>query len=460
MRENLRKSGIDIIGDVPWGTHFCQFYQIKEDLMDTMIPYFKAGLENNEFCIWITSQTLEVEEAKEALRKAVLNFDTYLENGQIEFIPYTNWYLKESSFDPERILNDLIEKLNKALANGYDGLRLNEYAFWLKEGDWNGFVNYEEKIDSIIENYQIIALCTYSLDNCNAVRIIDVIANHRFTLIKREGKWEQIESSKRKIADEERLNLVSIVEYSNDAVITKSLDGIITSWNKGAEQIYGYSAREVLAKPISILEPSILVEETEELAELIKQGDKIHSYETLRLRKDGTIINVSLTLSPVYNSSGKLTAISVIARDVTKSKKEGEKLRKSEERYRVVTEQTGQVVYEYDSRTDKYSWAGAIEEVTGYSFEELQKFGKDFWIKNIHRVDMNHVNKKFKNVRMTGGRFKEELRLRKKDGTCIYIENSGLCLTDHEGQHYGAIGVLKDITSAKIAEIQLQESER
>ena len=196
------------------------------------------------------------------------------------------------------------------------------------------------------------------------------------------------------------------------------------------------------------------------MAELIKQGDKIHSYETLRLRKDSTIINVSLTLSPVFDATGKLTAISIIARDITKSKKAEEELRKSEERYRIVTEQTGQVIYDYDSRIDKYSWAGAMEEVTGYSFEELQKFGKDFWIKNIHRTDKNHVDEKSRNLRLTGGRFKEELRLRRKDGTCIYIENSGVCLTDHEGQPYGAIGVLKDITGTKLAEIQLKESER
>ncbi|MDQ1253156.1 MAG: hypothetical protein QG646_2304 [Euryarchaeota archaeon] len=459
MREKLRNSGIDIIEDVPWGTHFCQFYQTKEDLMDIMVPYFKTGLENNEFCIWVTSQPLEIEEAKEALRRDVPNFNTYLENGQIEFIPYTHWYLKEGRFDPEGVLNGLVEKLNHALENGYDGLRLTEYTFWLKEEDWDGFVNYEKEIDRIIENYRIIDLCTYSLNSFNAIGIIDVIANHRFALIKRKGNWEQIESSKRKIAEEERLNLAGIVEYSNDAIITKSLDGIIISWNKGAEQTYGYSAREVMGKPISILEPSILVEETEELAELIKQGDNIRNYETLRLRKDGTIINVSLTLSPVFDTNGKLTAISVIARDITKSKKAEEELRKNEERYRIVTEQTGQVVYDYDSRTDKSSWAGAIEEVTGYSFEELQKFGKDFWIKNIHRADTNHMDEKFQNVRETGGRFKEELRLRKKDGTCIYIENSGICLTDHEGLPYGAIGVLKDITSAKIAENQLQENE-
>jgi len=101
MKGQLRKSGIDIIGDIPWGTHFCQFYQTKEDLIDILVIYFKAGLENNELCIWVTSQALEVEEAKEALGKAVPDIDVYLERGQIEIIPYTQSYLKDNPFDSE-----------------------------------------------------------------------------------------------------------------------------------------------------------------------------------------------------------------------------------------------------------------------------------------------------------------------------------------------------------------------
>ena len=202
MNQNLRNSGIDIIGDVPWGTHFCQFYQTKEDLMDILVPYFKAGLENNEFCMWVTSQPLDVEDAIEALREAVPDIDVYLERGQIEIIPYTHWYVKEGVFDSERVLNGWVEKLNQALANGYDGLRLTGNTFWLEKEDWNDFVDYEEEVDRVLGNYQMVALCTYCLNRCNAKEIIDVVVNHQFTLIKREGKWEQIESSKRKEAEE------------------------------------------------------------------------------------------------------------------------------------------------------------------------------------------------------------------------------------------------------------------
>ena len=184
------------------------------------------------------------------------------------------------------------------------------------------------------------------------------------------------------MAEEKKELLASIVESSNDAIGTLSLDGIITSWNKGAVQIYGYPLEEVLGKSVSIVAPPYLEKETINLIEKANQGEKIRNFETLRLRKDGKIINVSLTFSPVYDASEELTAISIIARDITESKKAEEKLRKSEERYRIVTKQTGQVVYEYDLRTDKGNWAGALEEVTGYSLEELQKFGKDFWVTN------------------------------------------------------------------------------
>jgi PAS domain S-box-containing protein len=202
MEQKLRKSGIDIIGDAPWGTHFCQFYQTKEDLIDILVPYFKTGLENNEFCMWVTSQPLEVGEAKEVLRRAVPDIDAYLEKGQIEIIPYTHWYVKDGVFNSERVLNGWVEKLNQALANGYDGLRLTGNTFWLEKEDWNDFVDYEEEVDRVLGNYQMMALCTYSLDRCNATEIIDVVINHQFALVKKEGKWEQIESSKRKMAEE------------------------------------------------------------------------------------------------------------------------------------------------------------------------------------------------------------------------------------------------------------------
>ena len=227
MTEKPRKSGIDIIGDIPWGTHFCQFYQMKEDLMDILVPYFKAGLENNEFCFWVISQPSGVEKAKEALKKAVLDIDVYLEKGQIEIIPFNYWHVKEDRsgsekdgldlgeglFDSERALSIWVEKLNWALESGYDGLRLSENAFWPGKKDrkdfkkdWNDFIDYEVKLDLAVRNCRMIYLCTYSLNRLKAAEIIDMVANHQFTLVNREGNWELIERSRNKKLEEEALH--------------------------------------------------------------------------------------------------------------------------------------------------------------------------------------------------------------------------------------------------------------
>lgn len=111
--------------------------------------------------------------------------------------------------------------------------------------------------------------------------------------------------------------LASIVESSDDAIITKTSKGLITSWNKGAERIYGYSTNEVVGKPISILIPPGQVDEVPEILERIKRGESIHHYETVRRRKDGRLIHVSVSISPVKDQEGKVIGASTIARDVT-----------------------------------------------------------------------------------------------------------------------------------------------
>ncbi|MEW6214863.1 MAG: MEDS domain-containing protein [Nitrospirota bacterium] len=193
MVEKLRKTEVDIVGDLPWGTHFCQFYQTKEDLIDILVPYFKAGLKNNEFCMCGTSQPLGEEEAKEAMRKSLPDFDQCLKSGQIEIIPHTEWYLKDGVFNSQRVLNSWFGKLDQALAKGYNGMRLAGNMFWSEKRDWIDLADYEEELNNLIGKYRMIAICTYYLDKCGAYEVIDVIRNHQFALIKREGKWAIVE---------------------------------------------------------------------------------------------------------------------------------------------------------------------------------------------------------------------------------------------------------------------------
>jgi PAS domain S-box-containing protein len=196
--DRLRRSGIEVVGSVPWGTHFCQFYATKEDLIEALVPYFREGLQAHEFCMWVTSAPLQVEEATQALRIAVPDLDQYINSGQMEILDYTQWYTKKGAFDAGIVLQGWMDKLQAALQRGFEGLRLTGNTFWLEQSDWDDFYRYEEVVNSVIGQHRMLAVCTYSLEKCGAKEIIDVIDNHQFALIKRAGRWEIIESAHRK----------------------------------------------------------------------------------------------------------------------------------------------------------------------------------------------------------------------------------------------------------------------
>jgi signal transduction histidine kinase len=208
VEQVLRPSGIDVIGSVPWGTHFCQFYETRDDLVDVLVPYFRAGLEAGEFCMWITSEPLAADAARWQLAQAMPDFEQHLARGAVEILPHDRWYLLEGGFDQERVLAGWVARLEDALSSGFAGLRLSGNTFWLEKSDWSDFAAYEDAVNDVIGHYRMIALCTYSLDRCNASEVLDVVRTHQFALIKRRGSWELIESSERKRAiDEiERLN--------------------------------------------------------------------------------------------------------------------------------------------------------------------------------------------------------------------------------------------------------------
>jgi PAS domain S-box-containing protein len=195
MEAPTRRTGIDVIGNVPWGTHFCQFYQTKQDLIDILAPYFRQGLADDEFCMWITSEPLEVDEATAALRSVVPALDEYIRSDQIEILDYTQWYVRNGAFDADDVLGGWVDKLEGALDRGYEGLRLTGNTFWLEDKDWADFTAYEEAANRVIGRYRMLAICTYSLEKCGAPEIMDVVSNHRFALVKRAGRWQMIESS-------------------------------------------------------------------------------------------------------------------------------------------------------------------------------------------------------------------------------------------------------------------------
>lgn len=486
MGTNIRSSGIDIIGDVPWGTHICQFYDTKEDLTDILVPYFKAGLENNELCLWVTSQPLEVEEAKEALRRTVSDIDIYLERGQIEIIPYKDWYLKNGFLDSERVISCLAEKFNQAVANGYDGLRVTENTFWLQRESWNDFICYEKEVDRVIGNYLIIGICNYSFDRHISTELIDVVSIHRFFLIKTKGKWERIDNFERKKA-ERALNS----EKRFRKVFTQTAAGLfVVSPIIGCQEvndrfceITGHSREELVSKHWRQL---VHPEDQEEVASALDRllnGEITYFVNELRfIRADGEIIWVRLNISFLQDyengMDGQLKLIGVVE-DITKRKKEEEVLKKVhahleekvkkraaelEEAYNSLKESEQSLTeaqkmaqignWKWDQVAGEIHWSSELFRIFGLT---PQKIGLPFneVLNYTHPDDRNYVYDAVKKA-FNGEPFDIEFKIVLANGEERTVHAQAEVIFNEENAPVQMKGIIQDITERKKAEEKIQ----
>src|SRR5260221_1672528 len=194
MTAPLRKTGIPFVGDSPWGTHFCHFFETKQDLLDTLVPFFKAGLEARELCLWIVAEPLTGGEARSALRGIVPGLDRFLANGMIEIHAASEGYLRTRAIDLEALIDAWDRKLAQALHKGFAGLEANGSAAWLQAEHWRDFSEYEETFNAWIADKPMIVCCSYPLATGSATAILDVARTHSFAIANRNGAWEVVET--------------------------------------------------------------------------------------------------------------------------------------------------------------------------------------------------------------------------------------------------------------------------
>ncbi|HEV3332148.1 MAG TPA: MEDS domain-containing protein [Bryobacteraceae bacterium] len=204
----LRRTGIGVVGDVPWGTHFFMFHETPEDLLDILTPFFQAGLESNELCLWVISEPFDAETARDSLAAVIGGFDRYLDRGNIQILSGREWYMTDDELDLDRVTQNWKDKMSYALSNGYAGLRLSADTAWLEKKHWKAFAAYEDEVNHAIGDWPMIALCTYPLRGAAAAEILDVTRTHQFAIARRNRQWEMVETSELKQAKAEiqRLN--------------------------------------------------------------------------------------------------------------------------------------------------------------------------------------------------------------------------------------------------------------
>lgn len=203
MITELRQTGLDLVGDVPWGTHLCSFYDTKEDLLETLVPYFRAGLENRESCLWVIPEFMTPEEARNALQEAVADFSQYLARGSIEIVPGVEWYFQGGRFDGQRVLAQWNAKLDQALARGYEGIRATGDKSRIDRQSWRSFCEYEMDLNWAVLPRPIIMLCTYPISQCGVADLLDVARTHQSAMARRQGNWEVVETPELKAAKAE-----------------------------------------------------------------------------------------------------------------------------------------------------------------------------------------------------------------------------------------------------------------
>lgn len=184
--------GIPGIGSVAPDLHICHFYRKRQDLVDTLVPFFTAGLANGERCLWITTDPFRAEEAGAELSKTHQGFSDMVEKGQIRIHDADQWYSQLKGAFAQEMLARLIQEQEKAISEGYRGLRFAGNTSYFARQDWTTFIGFEKALHAAIRNRRILTLCSYNLLHSQATDVFQATRHHHHTLDRCDKGWELI----------------------------------------------------------------------------------------------------------------------------------------------------------------------------------------------------------------------------------------------------------------------------
>ena len=177
-----------------WGAHYCLLYNSKDDLVSLLTQYFKHGLENNEFCIWVAPDNDAQEKARQALFEAVPYLENSQKKEQIEFANSREWYLKGGTFQSDLISKRWYDKLGHSIGHGYKGMRVTGDLGWHDEVIWQSLVDYETHFNDVIPHERLVVICSYPLEKLTVSKLIDILRSHELAIVKNNGEWHVFET--------------------------------------------------------------------------------------------------------------------------------------------------------------------------------------------------------------------------------------------------------------------------
>ena len=261
-------------------------------------------------------------------------------------------------------------------------------------------------------------------------------------------------SKAQKIADERTKQFAAVVESSDDAIYNKSLDGIVLTWNRAAEQLFGYTPSEIIGKNVALLAPPEKAIEVDEILQRLRRGERIGHFDTERVTKDGRRLHISLSISPIFDEQGTIVEAATVARDITERKHTEAALRSSENRFRAAHAMANVTAFDWNVETGDVIWFAELP-----ALRELAPDGKfESWMKVIHPEDKAKVDAAIERL------FREdsaeiEVRLLRPDGQVVWLSERGELYHDETGKPH-CLGIVMDITERKRNEEVLRRAEK
>jgi hypothetical protein len=185
---HISSFGIPGLGAAPYGLHMCHFFPTRQELIDSLVPYFEAGIDNNERCIWVTSSPLPAQDALIEISKSE-KLMRAITSAQLRVFDAVEWYGKPETFDADQVIERWLEEEQRALADGFHGLRITGNTSFVSRASWNLLMEYERKLHDRIKDRRIIACCTYLREQCGSVEVLEVVRCHHGSLDRTDDHW-------------------------------------------------------------------------------------------------------------------------------------------------------------------------------------------------------------------------------------------------------------------------------
>ena len=249
--------------------------------------------------------------------------------------------------------------------------------------------------------------------------------------------------------------LTAIIDSADDAIISKTLEGIITSWNQGAQRIFGYTAAEIVGKSVRVLIPADHLDEETEILARIRAGERVEHYETVRQRRDGSLVEISLTVSPIRSASGQIIGASKVARDITRQRQAQRQLDESAERLQLALAASKLGDWSWNADTDVVT----LSEIAAQIFR-IPAGPQMTWTRMrdlLHEDDRDRARIAVEEALVNRADYDVEYRVNGVNGAERWVSAKGRGQYREDGGVAGMIGVVQDITVRKMTEKALQE---